>query len=349
MFTMLARALGEAGQAIEPYQSPDGSRLLVLPYGARVLALAAPDCEDSFFWANPLLQQADTARALFAGAGWHNTGGDRTWLAPELDVFFPDAKADRYLQPRALDMSPYAVQRAGGGLELSRRLTLHLARPNRDVALRLTKWLGPAAHPLRHERDLAGRLAGIRYAGYTQRTTLEFLGSPADTPALGIWNLLQLPPGGEMLVPWYAPVAPQTCFGQIPPESVHSEDRLLRVRVDFPGSHKIALRATAVCGRAGYLWQRSGQWSLVIRNFFLNPSGEYVDVQKHDPDDRGYGFQLCRVDEPALGSFCELEYHAPALGAPPDPARSDDLSHVWAFAGAYESIATVAQRLLGAA
>ncbi len=74
-------------------------------------------------------------------------------------------------------------------------------------------------------------------------------------------------------------------------------------------------------GRAGYLWNRGGLWSLVVRNFFVNPSGAQVDVPKHDPDDPGYGFQVCRVDEPEFGSFCELQYHAPALGALPDPTR----------------------------
>ena len=134
---------------------------------------------------------------------------------------------------------------------------------------------------------------------------------------MGIWNLIQLPPGGEMLVPLYSRTTPQKCFGHIPAERMTIEDHLLRVRVDFSGSHKIALKAAAICGRAGYVYGRGDRWSLVIRNFFVNPSGEYIDVQRHDPDDYGYAFQMCRVDEPQYGSFCELEYHAPAIGAFP--------------------------------
>ena len=62
------------------------------------------------------------------------------------------------------------------------------------------------------------------------------------------------------------------------------------------------------------LYRQHDAWSLVVRNFFVNPSGEYVDVQRHDPDDCGYAFQMCRVDEAEFGSFCEMEYHAPGLG-----------------------------------
>jgi hypothetical protein len=246
-------------------------------------------------------------------------------------------------------MSDYAVERIAGGIALSRRMTLHLARPGRDVELRLVKWLGPAAQPLRHEADLAGVLCRVGYAGYTQRTSLERVGRSAGSLAsLGIWNLIQLPPGGELLVPTYARAEPRHFFGEIAARHFAIEDRMLRLAVDFPKSHKIGLRAAIVAGRAGYAYPRGDRWSLVIRNFFVNPSGRYVDVPKSDPDDLGYALQVCRVDEPEFGSFFELEYHAPALGDPPDTHRSDDVSQVWAFRGSREAIDEIARRLLGA-
>ena len=285
--------------------------------------------------------------ALFAGSGWHNTGGDRTWIAPELDTFFPDASSNQYWQPRALDMSDYALAQTGGGVELSRSMSLHLARPDCDVKLELRKWFGPAPNPLRYERDMAAAVAAIQYAGYTQRVTLQSLDASAEPAAVGIWNLVQLPPGGEMLVPLYSREVPQKCFGDIPADRVTIEDHLLRVKTDFAGSHKIAVKAAALCGRTGYRYGQGDAWSLVVRNFFVNPSGEYIDVQRHDPDDRGYAFQMCRVDEAAFGSFCEMEYHAPGLGACPDPAHSEDVSQVWAFRGPLATIDHIAHKLLG--
>jgi len=349
MLDELARTLAEAGKTSHVLQTADGSRLLILAYGARVLGLSAAEDDESFYWCNAALRDPRAARTLFTSAGWHNTGGDRTWLAPELDTFYPDAKLDRYVQPRALDMSEYAVERTGGGMALSRRMTLHLARPDCDAELRLVKWLGPAPNPLRLEREMAGVLAEVRYAGYTQRTSLELVGrSAAGAIGLGIWNLIQLPPGGELLVPTYRRAGPRQFFGNVPAEHLSIEDRLLRLAVDFPHSHKIGLRAALVCGRAGYVYPQEARWSLVIRNFFVNPSGQYVDVPKADPADAGYAFQVCRVDEAELGSFFELEYHAPALGAPPDPSRSEDVSQVWAFRGGREAIDAICHALLGA-
>jgi hypothetical protein len=344
----LTESLAKAGKACERFAMPDGSRLLLLPYGARVLGLYAGESDENFFWTNPQLDGGEKARALFATGGWHNTGGDRTWIAPELDTFYRDATFAEYWQPRQLDMSDYAVERVQGGIQLTRQMTLHLTRSNRDRGLRLTKWFGPAADPLRHERDLAEVRRAIHYAGYSQRIVMQSLeAAGGELPRLGTWNLLQLPPGGEMIVPLYRREEPQLCFGDIPADRISLSDHLLRIRIDFSGSHKIAVKAAALCGRTAYVYRRDDAWSLVVRNFFANPSGDYVDVQKQDPADFGYCYQMCRVDEPDLGSFCEMEYHAPALGAPPDPARCEDVSQLWAFRGPREAIEVVLHRLLG--
>jgi hypothetical protein len=348
MFEKLWQPIQAAGKRLEVHQTLDGTRMLMLPYGARVLGLYPAPGEESFFWNNPRLEGEATARSLLASDDWHNTGGDRTWIAPEWDTFFPEADSNRYVQPRQLDMSDYDVERVCDGFQFSRSMTLHLARANRDVNLRLTKWFGLADNPLRYERDLAAANTAVEYAGYTQRVTLQSLDKPAASQSgVGIWNLLQLPPGGEMLVPLFSRTTPQKCFGDIPADRITIDDHMLRVKVDFSGSHKIALKAAAVTGRAGYVYGQDDRWSLVIRNFSVNPSGQYIDVQRHDPDDYGYAFQMCRVDEPQYGSFCELEYHAPAIGALPDPARSEDISQLWAFRGPREAIDAIALKLLG--
>jgi hypothetical protein len=348
MLTALSKTVADAGKSTELFTTPDGSRLLLLPYGARVLGLYAPGNEESFYWNNPVIDKLDTARSMFAGKGWHNTGGDRTWIAPEIDTFFPDATSTQYWQPRQLDMSDYDVSRTGGGIQMSREMILHLARSNQDAKLRLTKWFGAAQNPLRCERDMAAQRDSVEYAGYTQRVTLESLDAAGPVPGVGIWNLMQLPEGGDMLVPLYSKAVPQTCFGDMPADHVTVDDHLLRVsKSNFPGSHKIAVKASSLCGRTGYVYAQGDRWSLAIRNFSVNLSGDYIDVQRHDTADAGYAFQMCRVDEVEFGSFCEMEYHAPGLGMAPNPARSEDISQVWAFRGSRDAIGAIAHKLLG--
>ena len=345
----LTQTIQAAGKELELLETPDGTRMLMFPYGARVLGLFSADNQDSFFWNNPRLEQNATAQSLLTSDGWHNTGGDRTWIAPEWDTFFPDANSNAYLQPRKLDMSDYDMERTNGGIQFSRQMTLHLARSNRDVSLRLTKWFGPADNPLRHERDMAAVNAAVEYAGYTQRVTMQCLDELAD------------PQGGRRhLEPRATSARRRNARAALQPHDAaevlrrHSggshDDRGPRAADQGRFQRFAQNRAEGGCDSAAapaMSTNRGNRYSLVIRNFFVNPSGQYIDVQRHDPDDYGYAFQMCRVDEPQYGSFCELEYHAPALGALPDPARSEDTSQLWAFRGDREAIDAIAQKLLG--
>ena len=114
MLHRLRNVLAEVGKDPRTLEFPDGTRLLVLPHGARVLGLFTPGSDENFFWTSPALSDAASASALFGGSGWQNTGGDRTWLAPEIDLFLPEfPRLDRYEQPRQLDPGDWRTEPAG--------------------------------------------------------------------------------------------------------------------------------------------------------------------------------------------------------------------------------------------
>lgn len=344
----LADTIAKAGKRTVPFGTGDGTQLLLLPHGARVLGLFAPDSEANFYWVNRDLYEVEQARALFAFDGWQNTGGDRTWVTPELDIFFPDfPDTARHWEPPQLDASDYDLCETADTVGMTRRMTLAFARCGRQIELEVGKWFGPASNPLRHEADPAEMLTSVAYAGYTQKTQLALTGAAVRDPVpAGLWNLIQLPHGGDLLVPTYGRTPPRVLFGDIPDGHLVCEPGSLRFRMTLDGEQKIAVRAAATTGRVGYVWRSGEDWSLVVRNFFVNPSGEYVDVPKDDPDDFGYAVHAVNVNS-ALGDFCELEYHAPAIGTNADHTRGEDISQVWAFRGGRDAIDTIAQRLLG--
>jgi len=155
-----------------------------------------------------------------------------------------------------------------------------------------------------------------------------------------------MPHGGDLLAPTFSRATPKLIFGNIPSGDLVVSDRLVRYRMRQAGEHKIALRAVAMTGRVGYRFQQENRWALIVRNFVVDPSGEYVDVPWDDPSDLGYSTQACNVNS-ALGQFSELEYHIPAIGGDSGRVRCDDAAQVWAFRGAKEAIDAVAQTLLG--
>lgn len=340
----LIDTLKSVGKPTEMFRAADGSTLLVLPHGGRVLGLYAGDDAENFFWTNTALQAHAAARAFYAGADWHNSGGDRTWLAPELDLFFPDYPSlERYFQPRQLDPGQYAVSRTADGLQLVNRLTVTPARAKAALDLEISRTLSAAANPLRYERGL-GELLKLQYAGYTQRTALRILNAPAAR--VGVWNLIQMPHGGEMLIPVHATTQPKVLFGEVPPGDVSCPDRLVRYRMGSPGLHKIAVRAVATTGRVGYLYPAGERAALIVRNFFVNPSGEYVDVPWTQPDELGYSVQACNVHHAEFGIFSELEYHLPAVGEGTGRTHDEEVSQVWAFRGPADLVRAAARVLL---
>lgn len=341
----LLEVLKAAGKPTHLVANPDGTELMLLPYGGRVLGLFAPGSEENFYWTHPALQSVETAKAFYASADWHNSGGDRTWLAPEVDIFLPNFPSkEKYFQPRELDPGHYRLVGKGPHLQLVNRLTLTLSRSGQRVELELTKSFAPAPNPLRYERDV--QTGGVEYAGYTQHSSLALVGSSPASP-VGLWNLVQMPHGGELLAPSFSRSAPKIVFGNIPAEDLVISDRLVRYRMRQVGVHKMAFRAATSAGRVGYTYEQAGRWVVIIRSFGVNPSGEYVDVPWDDTTDPGYSTQACNVHSD-LGQFSELEYHIPAIGGGTGLTRCDDSAQVWAFRGPKESIAMITKTLLGA-
>lgn len=341
----LIRVLSRIGKPTRLFRSPDGTRVLALPYGGRVLGLYSPRSEENFYWTNTALDSAPAARAFYEQDQWHNSGGDRTWLAPEVDLFFPKFPSlDVYHQQRTLDPGNYRVIQSGNSFVLAHRLTVQLSRFRKSVSLQIAKRIGPAPNPLRYERDLD--LPGVEYAGYTQFTSLDLVGAGRETrPAIGLWNLVQMPHGGDLLIPTYSRAEPLRVFGSIPARDLAISKHLVRYRMRQAGEHKISIRAVATCGRVGYLRQDGPRATLIIRNFAVNPSGEYVDAPWKDTGYLGFSTQACNVNS-GLGQFSELEYHIPAIGGRTGAIRCDDTAQVWAFRGPAQQIRKVASLLL---
>ena len=106
MLQDLIATLKTVGKPAELYHAEDGSRILILPYGGRILGMFAPGSDENFLWTNSVLNSVESARAYYASDDWQNSGGDRTWLAPEVDFFFPkfpNIDISGYWQPRSLD------------------------------------------------------------------------------------------------------------------------------------------------------------------------------------------------------------------------------------------------------
>jgi len=349
MLKELIATLKAVGKPTELHETADGTRLLILPYGGRILGMFAPGSEENFLWTNSVLNNVESARAYYASDDWQNSGGDRTWLAPELDFFFPKfphIDIAGYWQPRGLDPGHYQVAKTDHGLKLSNRLTIEGFRSRKKAELEITKSVAAAPNPLRHgNATLSGT---VEYAGHTLLTSLKILdANPDNAPLVGLWSLTQMPHQGELLIPTYCRTEPRIYFGLVdaPPDELVVSDRLVRFKMRAAGEHKIGVRALATTGRIGYIYSTGREHALIVRNFSVNPSGEYADVPWTEPEDKGYSTQACSVNS-RWGMFSEMEYHVPAIGAGTGQSYIEDRSELWAFRGTQEDIRMIARALL---
>jgi hypothetical protein len=340
----LINTLSSCGHVTETWTSPDGSVILVLPYGGRILGLFAPASNRNFLWSHPALQSVESARDFYQSNEWHNSGGDRTWLSPEVDFFLPNFPlTDVYMQPRELDPGSFQLTRENGFITLTNRFSSKLSRSGHTVRFELSKCLKAARNPLRHSHpELAERLA---YAGYSLCTRLKFMDKDTDHPRIGLWSLLQMPFGGELVIPTLSKLVIQTYMGHIDESDISVTNHLIRYRMRSAGEHKIGIPADAVIGRVGYFYTMDGESCLIIRNFSINPSGEYIDVPWHSTQQPGAAVEACNVNS-RLGAFSELEYHVPAIGGPDGSASCEDNSQVWAFRGKEQDIREVGRILI---
>jgi len=201
MLRELIATLKAVGKSTEHHQTDDGTQLLILPYGGRILGVFAPGSEENFLWTNSALNSLESARTYYASDDWQNSGGDRTWLAPEVDFFFPkfpNVDIAGYWQPRSLDPGNYELTKTNHGVKLTNRLNIEGFRSKKRVELEITKSVAAAPNPLRY--DAAIRIDAIEYAGHTLLTSLKILDpDPNDAPLVGLWSLTQMPHQGNYL------------------------------------------------------------------------------------------------------------------------------------------------------
>jgi hypothetical protein len=153
-----------------------------------------------------------------------------------------------------------------------------------------------------------------------------------------------------MLISTFHRTDPKVYSGPIDPSDLIVTDHLVRFRMGETGIQKIGIPAISSTGRIGALYPHGDGWALVVRNFTVNPSGVYIDVPWQEPMSGGdfvYSTQACRINN-SLGTYCELEYHATAIGMGTNQVHSDDTSQVWAFHGSKNSMEQIARLLIAA-
>ena len=322
--------------------------IIISRHGGRIFGPFLSRDSESIFWTNAAFARPDTFKEFLGSGNW-NIGGDRMWIAPEIQYHVPDRNDfwGSVFWPEQVDPGTYSLQRLESGQwRLSQDMTLqayNLASGQKE--LHLERLVRQIEDPLRSVGGYLELIDGVLFAGYEQAVTLTE--RKQDDIVSEAWSLTQLNPGGVLVIPasprveytdYYAPVDESV-------QTIHSD----HVRLQITGSrqYKVGYKAAHVSGRLAYYNHLDDSRSyLIVRNFFNNPSMPYAEEPDHSPGCRGHSIHVYNDDGNA-GGFGELECNLPTIGGETGRSSSRDQLVLWLYVGAPDQVKEIGLHLLG--
>lgn len=341
------RALKAAGVPCGVLDLSDGYRLVVVGRGGH--ALGPFDAAGrSVLWLNPAAWQSEEVYCRFIGEGQWNVGGERLWIAPEIR-FTVRNRADfwgSYVLPPAMDPGSYRLDATGSTVVLSGEAALSRFNPVEDeVCLRIRRCYRPVANPLRHLRALADLGDDVAYAGFSHDVAID-LQRPVGEAAVEAWTLAQVIPDGTLIVPATPGVEIEDYYEPIDDRHLQVVSGGVLLAVTGRRRYKVGFRAPHLIGRVGFFKRcPDGQAELIVRNFFNDPSSDYVEEPAERLGCRGLSVHVYN-DGGVFGGFGELECNGRTIGPGGRTSGSDEFAF-WFFKGAETKVRRVSEALLG--
>jgi len=267
-------------------------------------------------------------------ADWPNPGGGRTWVSPEADLFFPhlaENGRDDHRVPPEMDPGNFAVEaQAPGTLTLRNDFCAHFWKDGSDLPLILRKKISVPDAPPEELPD------GVAFAGYELAVTLTAGRKPSAAQKPAIWNLVQVPPRGVIVLD----NGEETCYFGVSAHRVRGRAALLDVPSPGDGYKLGFCPAAGSPVRMCYCSAGPERPYFLIREF--RAATRCADIPFPAPPRRACPVQVF-CDNGSIGGFAELEYHADYLTA--EEPEITDVCRTWAFAGELAKLKTLFLRL----
>ncbi len=313
-------------------------RLIVSAYGGRIFGPFRGDAESSYSWVNPAFSDRRKFAEMLAERAW-NIGGDRLWIAPELQYNVPDLEDfdGSYSVPDDLDPGFYTLQTEGDGVcVLEEKVSLQVHRTVQRKELEIQRRVSPAVNPVPE--------IPVEHFGYYHEIMLRE--KTHDDVVSEAWNLLQLNPEGVL----YIPVISAVDFTEYYDRFRFGYQRIypdyVRLKIDGCCKYKVGYNASALTGRSGYVCRVGDSYYLLLRDFHVDPAGQYFKSPAGAAAKTGSALHVYN-DDGMMGGFAEHECSCLAIGGVTGRKFSYDRIANHYFTGSAAVIKEVAEKLLG--
>jgi hypothetical protein len=279
------------------------------------------------FWTHPEVLSTDKPLTDLVGGA----GGERLWIGPEIAYFWdgvPDwTNFSNYRKQVDIDPGHYSFDPGASAITLKADMTLASYRDQTTPSFSVRRRIEQAQAPL--------DVPGAAFTGVTLTTEATFSDTGAGT--IDLWQVLQVQPGSQMVVPLRAAEDP-LAYGRVGGWQRKPD----RITWTFTGTEtaKLGLSARAATGRAASLYRDGhGICELIIRDFDVGGDADYVD----------HPYGMPRTDQVFQAwdgfGFGELEVRSKGVQAA-QGRKFSTTNSIWIFAGAEEAVREIAHALL---
>ncbi|MBL7007152.1 MAG: hypothetical protein ISR78_08735 [Spirochaetia bacterium] len=340
--------LQENSLLFEVLELDNQAKIIILQHGGRIIGPFFNGSK-SILWMHPAWSSASAWNKFLADKNW-NLGGERVWIAPEIQFCIEDRSnpAQSYTLPKAMDPADYLLNRPKSHtIQLCTNMVLDTYNyTSLQQQLTIERTISSAVNPLHQFRSFEKLHEEINYCGYSH--TIDLKAQPSRPAIISeTWDIMQIRQGGTIILP----LAGTPPFGwYYRPKSnsyMHREDSVTTITMHPENLFKLGIPAVYCSGRVGYLHydEDSTGWSLLIRSFFVNPSGTYSEEPFDSPGDCGYAFHVYNSGD-AANHFGEIECQGEAIGTGSEKNQSSDKMLTWFFQGDLSNLFEIASILL---
>ena len=334
------------GLPCEVLEIGEGWQIIVTQHGGHVFGPFSEAYPEGVFWLPESIRDKEVYKKLVDERIW-NTGGDRMWIAPEIQFNIKDRSRFRETldQPKTMDPGCFTMRREGERVYLFQSLDLESYNTvTGTVHLEFGRMIQKAENPLRKLADAKELMEGLSYCGYEQ--VLDLQASSEQDIYAESWNLLQIRPKGTLFIPMYRPTRGTDHYEPAGDHETCAENGVC-LKITGDSRYKIAYKSAPLTGRFGYLADSENDNSyLIIINYPNNPSALYSEEPPLIEGDTGYSIHIYN-DDGTSGGFAEMECNMQTIGKPTGLDRSIERVTKWIFAGPRDKLLAVAGVLLG--
>ena len=341
---MAKQRLKEANLSYAVLPLSEDAKLLIMEHGGRIFGPFT--AKESVLWMPSRWDSLTTWKESWSQQYW-NLGGERLWIAPEIQYCIKDRNtmSTSWSLPPAMDPSNYHLTyRQNDNIQLETEMSLVAHHHNsQEQHLYVKRIIEPLQNPLRTliEHDLF--MAEVAFSGYQHTIHLE---TDTENSCLSeAWSIMQVRQGGISIIPTYG--TPQIGWYYRPEKSelINQAPPFMLVQHKPGNLFKIGIHSTACTGRVGYLHLQTERPYLLVRNYLVNPSATYVEEPFDAPGEKGYAFHLYNSAD-LKEQFGEIECHGNAIGGKTGKRSATSTLETWLFEGKREQLELITQKLL---